>query len=86
MRIIGRNEEDRGIGRVIIVMSEFIEHIPNSEEVLKIVRQIAKNGVLISIPNIAYWKFRLQLLLGSFPKQWAVAPQEHLRYWSVYDF
>lgn len=69
-----------------IVMSEFIEHIPNSEEILKIAGRIAKKGVLISIPNIAYWKFRLQLLFGNFPKQWAVAPEEHLRYWSVSDF
>ena len=69
-----------------IVMSEFIEHIPNSEEVLKTAGRIARKGVLISIPNVAYWKFRLQLLLGNFPKQWAVAPEEHLRYWSVSDF
>lgn len=69
-----------------IVMSEFIEHIPNSEEVLRIAGRIARKGVLISIPNIAYWKFRLQLFFGNFPKQWAVAPEEHLRYWSVSDF
>lgn len=69
-----------------VIMSEFIEHIPNSEDVLKITGRIAKKGVLISIPNIAYWKFRLQLLFGNFPKQWAIAPQEHLRYWSVDDF
>lgn len=69
-----------------VIMSEFIEHIPNSEEILKIARQIAKKGVLVSVPNIAYWKFRLQLLMGSFPKQWVFAPEEHLRYWSVNDF
>lgn len=69
-----------------VVMSEFIEHIPNSEEVLKTASRIARKGVLISVPNIAYWKFRLQLLRGSFPKQWAIAPEEHLRYWSVSDF
>lgn len=69
-----------------VIMSEFIEHIPNSEEILKIAGRIAKKGVLVSVPNIAYWKFRLQLLTGSFPKQWAVAPEEHLRYWSVNDF
>lgn len=69
-----------------VVMSEFIEHIPNSEDILNTVGRIARKGVLISIPNIAYWKFRLELLFGKFPKQWAVAPQEHLRYWSVTDF
>ncbi len=69
-----------------VVMSEFLEHIVNSEKVLEEANRIAKNGVLVSIPNIAYWRFRLELLLGRFPKQWAVAPQEHLRYWSVRDF
>lgn len=69
-----------------VVMSEFIEHIPNSEEILQMAGKIARKGVLVSIPNIAYWKFRLQLLIGHFPKQWAVAPHEHLRFWSIIDF
>ena len=69
-----------------VVMSEFLEHIIDSEKILKEAGRIAQKGILVSIPNIAYWKFRLQLVLGSFPKQWAVAPQEHLRYWSVKDF
>ncbi|MEK7589177.1 MAG: methionine biosynthesis protein MetW [Patescibacteria group bacterium] len=69
-----------------IIMSEFLEHIVNSEEVLADAMRIAKKGVMVSIPNTAYWKFRLELLLGKFPKQWAIAPKEHLRYWSVKDF
>ena len=69
-----------------VVMSEFLEHIVNSEEILKEAGRVAKRGVLVSIPNIAYWRFRLQLFFGRFPKQWTVAPQEHLRYWSVKDF
>ena len=70
----------------IVVISEVIEHVVHAEDILKELKRIAKKGVIVSIPNIAYWKFRLQLLTGSFPKQWAVAPQEHLRYWSVSDF
>lgn len=69
-----------------VIMSEFLEHIVNSETILKEAGRIAKKGVLVSIPNIAYWRFRLELLLGRFPKQWAVAPEEHLRYWSIKDF
>lgn len=69
-----------------VVMSELLEHLVNSEKVLKEAGQFAKKGVLVSIPNIAYWRFRLQLLFGRFPKQWAIAPQEHLRFWSVSDF
>lgn len=69
-----------------VVMSEFLEHTVEAEEILKKAGRIAKKGVLLSIPNIAYWPFRLQLLFGNFPKQWAVAPWEHLRFWSVADF
>lgn len=69
-----------------VVMSEFIEHVQNSEEVLLHASRIAKRGVLVTVPNIAYWKWRLQLLYGIFPKQYAVTPSEHVRFWSVFDF
>lgn len=69
-----------------VVMSEFLEHIIDSEKILKETARISKNGVLVSMPNTAYWRFRIQLFFGRFPKQWVVAPQEHLRYWSVKDF
>ena len=69
-----------------VVMSEFLEHIINSEEILMHASKIAKKGVLLSIPNIAYWHYRIQLIFGKFPKQWVIAPYEHLRFWSVKDF
>ena len=69
-----------------VLMSEFLEHIASSEEILVEAMRVARKGVLVSIPNIAYWKFRLQLFFGKFPKQWVVSPREHLRYWSVEDF
>lgn len=69
-----------------VILSEFLEHIINSEEVLKDSIRIAKKGVLVSIPNSAYWRFRLELLFGSFPKQWLLTPKEHLRFWSISDF
>lgn len=69
-----------------VVMSEFIEHIVYSEEVLLEASRIAKKAVLVTIPNIAYWKWRLQLLFGNFPKQYAITPREHVRFWSLFDF
>ena len=69
-----------------VILSEFLEHIVNSEEVLKEAMRIAKLAVLVSIPNSAYWKFRLELLFGSSPKQWVISPKEHLRFWSISDF
>ncbi len=70
----------------VVVMSEFVEHIINSEEILKEAARIAKKGVLISTPNVAHIRSRVALLFGRFPKQWAIAPWEHLRYWSAIDF
>jgi hypothetical protein len=32
------------------------------------------------------WRHRLELLRGTFPRQWLVDPREHLRFWSVRDF
>ena len=69
-----------------VVMSELIEHIVRSEDILKEAARIAKKGVLVSTPNVAYIRSRAALLFGRFPKQWAVAPWEHLRYWSAIDF
>lgn len=69
-----------------VVMTEFLEHIVNSEEVLREAIRIARVAVLVSVPNSAYWKFRLQLLRGRFPKQWAYSPSEHVRFWSIPDF
>ncbi len=69
-----------------VIMSEFIEHVVNSEQIILEALRIARRGVLLSIPNVAYWKYRLQLLGGRFPKQWEFAPHEHLRFWSIKDF
>ncbi len=69
-----------------VIMTEFLEHIVNSEDVLMEAVRIARKGVLITIPNSAYWRFRLQLLFGNFPVQWAIFPHEHVRFWSVEDF
>ncbi|OGN29979.1 MAG: hypothetical protein A3A33_01500 [Candidatus Yanofskybacteria bacterium RIFCSPLOWO2_01_FULL_49_25] len=69
-----------------VIMTEFLEHIVNSEEVLMEAIRIARKAVLVSVPNSAYWRYRLQLLFGNFPKQWAVFPHEHVRFWSIADF
>jgi len=69
-----------------VVMSELIEHVVHSEDILKEAARIAKKGVLVSTPNVAHIRSRAALLFGRFPKQWGIAPWEHLRYWSAIDF
>lgn len=69
-----------------IIATEVLEHIPNPEVVLRTLTQIARKGVLISVPNTGFFPFRMQLLLGRFPKQWDLWPGEHLRFWTYRDF
>ncbi len=69
-----------------VIATEIIEHVPFSEQVITELARVSKNYILLSIPNVAFWKYRLQLLMGRFPRQWAFEPYEHLRFWSVKDF
>ena len=68
-----------------LILSEIIEHLSLPEMLMKKIKNKAK-FFLVSIPNSAFYKFRLQLLFGRFLKQWIFHPSEHLRFWSHYDF
>jgi len=69
-----------------IILSEVLEHLANPEEVIAKVRERFRKALLVSVPNIGYYKHRLRLLLGRFPLQWEWHPAEHLRFWTVIDF
>ncbi|MDO8492466.1 MAG: methyltransferase domain-containing protein [bacterium] len=68
-----------------VLLLEVLEHLPNTEEVLRASFKIAARGVFFSFPNSGYFLFRLRLLFGRFPMQWRVHPGEHLRFWTVGD-
>lgn len=68
------------------ISSEFIEHIPNAEDALTEAMRVAKKNLLVSFPNAAYWRYRLQLLCGRMLRQWDKHPAEHLRFWAMPDF
>lgn len=69
-----------------VVATEVIEHVAFSEEAIMEMARVSRKYILLSIPNVAYIRYRLNLLTGKFPRQWAISPVEHLRYWSVTDF
>src|SRR5262245_38042821 len=69
-----------------VIISEFVEHIPNPEDLIQRLRRLCRKAFLISVPNIGYYQHRLRLLFGRFPVQWVIHPAEHLRYWTVVDF
>ncbi len=69
----------------VLILSEILEHLPLPEALMKKIKNKGK-FFIISIPNSAFYKFRLQLLFGRFLKQWIFHPSEHLRFWSHRDF
>lgn len=69
-----------------IIISEVLEHLVMPEELLNNIRHDAKY-IMVSIPNSAFYRYRLGLLInGRFFTQWAKHPAEHLRFWSHIDF
>lgn len=68
-----------------IFMFEILEHIPDPEAFLALMKSKARKGVLFSFPNTGFISYRLRLLLGRFPLQWRLHPGEHLRFWTLTD-
>lgn len=69
-----------------IVISEVMEHLPKPEELITKLKGKFRKCLIVTIPNTGFITERLRLLLGRFPKQWALNPSEHLRFWTVTDF
>jgi len=52
----------------VVVISEVLEHLFEPEKLLLQLKRLGKadKSVIITVPNILFWKNRLKLLLGSF--------------------
>lgn len=62
----------------LIIASEVIEHLVNPRHVLAEVRRVLRprGRVLPTVPNVAFWRFRLQALRGQVPS--VTADERHL--------
>ena len=67
----------------IIVLSQTIQAMQNTETILRDLTRIAKQAI-VSFPNFGYWKNRLQIALGGhmpvserMPYQWYNTPNIH---------
>ena len=65
-----------------ILLMEVIEHTVQPEKVVMDAVRHAKKGVIVTIPNSGYIKWRIQLLRGYSPRQ----SYTHLHFWSIKDF
>lgn len=72
-----------------VVCLEVLEHLFEPSNVLKQVKRfLKKHGFLVaSFPNIAFWKYRLDLLKGTFPKGYTLSsPSEHIQNFTLHSF
>ncbi len=68
------------------ILFEILEHIANSESLLKVAYDRSRLGVLFSFPNTGFVIHRCRLFFfGKFPLQWTINPAEHLRFWTKRD-
>lgn len=74
----------------LIICADVLEHLVDPEAVLEFLKKhLKKTGVfLISIPNVAFWEMRKQLLLkGDFSYQDSgLMDRTHLRFYSLNNF
>ncbi len=69
-----------------IVFGDILEHLENPEEVIrKFAAHLTENGIMvISVPNVANWFVRLNLLLGKFNyTDKGILDQTHLRFFTL---
>lgn len=71
-----------------ILALEVLEHLFKPEHVLQQCYSILKeDGTLVtSFPNIAWYKYRIDMLKGHFPKNYLLFPGEHIQNFTYYSF
>ena len=68
-----------------VVFGDVLEHLKDPWEALRRAKRVlsADGCVLCSIPNVAYYRIRLKLLLGKFEyKQFGILDDTHLRFFT----
>ncbi len=67
----------------LVIASEVIEHLIMPDRVLEELTRVVKQGghVLLTVPNVAFWRFRFQALSGQVPS--VTADTRHLHSFSA---
>jgi len=67
----------------LIIVSEVLEHLFDPEDFLKKVRKNIDLPIIVTVPNILFWKNRLNLLRGSFEyKKSGIMDWGHIRFFT----
>jgi len=78
-----------GPGFDVILFSDILEHVYDPAAVLTSHLNLLKPGghVLVSLPNVAIWNVRLELLFGRFPYQdTGTLDRTHIRFFNQRNF
>jgi len=73
----------------VVLCGDILEHLPDPPTLLKHLHQLLSPGgfVLVSMPNVAYWRMRWDLLLGRFEyAEVGLLDWTHLRFYTVNTF
>lgn len=73
----------------IVLFADVIEHLPNPQTILRSASEALKNGgaVIVSVPNVAHWSVRVDLLRGRFQyRDCGIMDATHLRWFTLASF
>jgi 2-polyprenyl-3-methyl-5-hydroxy-6-metoxy-1,4-benzoquinol methylase len=67
-----------------IIFSDILEHLPRPDQVLKKFSQYLKDEgrIIVSLPNVARFEVRLELLFGNFDYKPGILSEDHLRFFT----
>jgi SAM-dependent methyltransferase len=72
-----------------VICIEVIEHLFDPGKALLKIKKLIKNEgtMIISFPNMAWWKYRLKMLRGYYPEESRIYDMvEHLQNFTLYSF
>ena len=70
----------------IVLLTDVLEHLPNPLAMLRLCRTALKPGgaIIISVPNVAHWSVRLNILFGKFKySSQGIMDATHLRWFTA---
>jgi methionine biosynthesis protein MetW len=70
----------------VVLLADVLEHVPNPQTMLLLSRQVLKVGgaVVVSVPNVAHWSVRADLVRGTFQYQpTGIMDGTHLRWFTL---
>lgn len=67
-----------------IIFSDILEHLPRPDLVLQDARKYLKDDgkIIVSLPNVARFEIRIELLLGNFDYKPGILSEDHLRFFT----